>query len=185
MASGMGKRFGSNKLMADFLGKPMVLQTLNASRSFHQNRVVVTRHEDVAQLCRDHGVKVVLHNLPYRSDTVRLGLEALEDLDACIFLPADQPLLRPETIELLVSHWKEHPQSIVRPFCEDTPGSPVLFPRWTFEQLRNLPEGKGGGWIIQQHPQSVEGVTVSNPYELTDADTPETLEFLRKQWGNM
>ena len=126
-------------------------------------------------------MQVVLHDLPHRSDTVRLGLETLGDVDACVFLPADQPLLRAETVDLLVSCWEADRQRIVRPFCADTPGSPVVFPSWSFDQLRNLPEGKGGGWIMKQHPESIEPVQISDPYELMDADTPEILEILRKQ----
>ena len=181
MASGLGKRFGGNKLMAEIHGKPMILTALHASRSLKENRVVVTRHEDVAKLCQKYGVKVILHDLPHRSDTVRLGLEALGDVDACMFLPADQPLLRPETIELLVSHWETNQQSIVRPICENTPGSPVVFPSWAFQRLRTLPEGQGGGWVIRQHLERVEAVPVSDPYELMDADTPETLDMLKQR----
>ena len=181
MASGLGKRFGSNKLMADFHGKPMILKALEASRSLQENRVVVTRHADVAQLCREQGVNVVLHDLPHRSDTVRLGLEALGDVDACMFLPADQPLLRPETVVLLVERWENDQEKIVRPFHEDMPGSPVVFPKWTFAQLSNLPEGKGGNWIIKQYTELVTAVSISETYELMDADTPETLENLRRQ----
>lgn len=181
MASGLGKRFGGNKLMADFHGQPMIQTALQASAGLKENRVVVTRHQDVAELCRAQGVPVILHDLPHRSDTIRLGLEALPDVDACLFLPADQPLLRPETVDLLVSHWERNQQSIVRPFREDVPGSPVVFPCWTFGQLRNLPDGKGGGWVMQQHPDRIEAIQISDPYELMDADTPETLEILRRQ----
>ena len=180
MASGLGKRFGSNKLMADFDGKPMILRALAASQSLQENRVVVTRHADVAKLCREQGVNVVLHDLPHRSDTVRLGLEAVGDVDACMFLAADQPLLRPETVEQLVAQWENDQEKIVRPFCQDMPGSPVVFPGWTFELLRSLPEGKGGSWVIKSHPESVEMVEIDDPNELMDADTPETLEFLKQ-----
>ena len=69
----------------------------------------------------------------------------------------------------------------MRPFHETTPGAPVVFPKWAFEQLRQLPEGKGGGWVIKQHPECVESVPVSDPYELLDADTPETLDILQQQ----
>ena len=180
MASGLGKRFGSNKLMADFHGKPMIFQALEASRNI-KDRVVVTRHPDVARFCREQGVQVVLHDLPHRSDTVRLGLEALGDVDGCMFLPGDQPLLRQKTVALLVSRWEADPQRILRPIHEDTPGSPVLFPQWTFGELCGLPEGKGGGWVIQQHPEAVETLPISDPWELTDADTPETLALLRQR----
>ena len=179
MASGLGKRFGSNKLMADFQGKPMIQRALEATAGLFSQCVVVTRHEDVAALCREQNVDVVLHDLPYRSDTVRLGLEALGDLDACMFLPGDQPLLRRETVANLLQNWQQHPDCIIRPIHEDTEGSPVLFPSWAFPELKNLPEGRGGGVVIKNHPQEIFRVSVSNPFELADADTPETLEFLK------
>lgn len=178
MASGLGKRFGGNKLMADFHGKPMIQRALDATEGLFSGRVVVTRHESVAALCREQNVDVVLHGLPHRSDTVRLGLEALGDLDACMFLPGDQPLLRRETVAKILQSRQEYPNSIIRPIYEDTEGSPVLFPAWAFPELKNLPEGKGGGVVIRNHPHDVIRVSVSDPFELADADTPETLELL-------
>ena len=180
MASGLGTRFGGNKLMAHFHGKPMILQALQASESLKDHRVVVTRHADVAQLCRELGVAVIEHTEPHRSDTVRLGLEALGDLDGCLFLPGDQPLLRRQTVDSLVSQWRKDRQKILRPFCGDTPGAPVLFPKWCFPELLQLPQGKGGGWLIRQYPDRVQGMQVDDPYELMDADTPQTLLLLQQ-----
>ena len=180
MASGFGKRFGGNKLMADFCGKPMVQKALDATDGLFFKRVVVTRHESVAELCREQNVDFVLHDLPHRNDTVRLGLEALGDPDACMFLPGDQPLLRRETVAMLIQSWKEHPDCMVRPIHEDTEGSPVLFPAWAFPELKTLPEGKGGGVVIKKHPHDMIRVSVSDPFELADADTPETLELLQQ-----
>ena len=179
MASGLGKRFGSNKLMADFHGVPLIQRALDATEGLFSRRVVVTRHETVAALCREQNVEVVFHNLPHRSDTVRLGLEAMPELDACMFLPGDQPLLRRETVEMLIDAWKENPNSIIRPAYEDNDGSPVLFPAWAFPELKNLPEGKGGGVVMKNHPQDVLRISVSNPFELADADTRSTLELLK------
>ena len=179
MASGMGKRFGGNKLMADFHGAPMILRALQTSEALKSRRVVVTRHPDVANLCRDLGVDVVLHDMPHRSDTVRLGLEFLGDVDACLFLPGDQPLLRQGTVDAMVRQWQEDRSAIVRPFHGETPGSPVLFPKWAIPELLELPEGKGGGWVIARHPDCVKPFPVEDPYQLMDADTPETLELLR------
>ncbi len=180
MASGLGKRFGSNKLMADFCGKPMIQRALDATEGLFSRRVVVTRHESIASLCREQNVDVVLHNLPHRSDTVRLGLEALGDVDCAMFLPGDQPLLRRETVAMLLENGKENPDRILRPVYEDSEGSPVLFPAWAFPELKNLPEGKGGGVVIKNHPQEVHRVLIANPFELADADTPETLELLQQ-----
>ena len=179
MASGLGKRFGGNKLMADFRGKPMIQRALDATDGLFVKRVIVTRHKSVAALCQEQNLDVVLHDLPHRNDTVRLGLEALGDLDACMFLPGDQPLLRRETVAKLLRSWAEHPDCMIRPIHEDTQGSPVLFPAWVFSELKNLPEGKGGGVVIKNHPNDMISVSISDPFELADADTPETLELLR------
>ena len=179
MASGLGKRFGGNKLMADFHGKPMIQRALDASEKLFTKRVVVTRDERIAALCREQNVDVVLHALPHRSDTVRLGLQALGELDACMFLPGDQPLLRRETVAMLLECRNEHPDCIIRPGYEDTEGSPVLFPSWAFPELLDLPEGKGGGVVIKNHLHAVHRVSVADPFELADADTPEMLETLK------
>ena len=157
----------------------MILKALDATEGLFPHRVVVTRHESVAALCREQNVDVVLHDLPNRNDTVRLGLEALGDLDCCMFLPGDQPLLRRETVAMLLENRKENPDRIIRPVYEDTVGSPVLFPSWAFPELKSLPEGKGGSVVIKNHPHEIMHVSVPNPFELMDADTPETLEMLK------
>lgn len=180
MASGMSTRFGRNKLMEEFNGAPMILQALHVTEGLQQ-RVVVTRHADVAELCRKRQVAVVLHELPHRNDTIRLGLEALHGCDGCIFLPGDQPLLRRETLAELIRSWELQQEKIIRPVCEGVPGSPVLFPQWAFPELMSLPEGKGGNWVIHRHPEQVAAFSVSDPCELMDADTPETLQQLREK----
>lgn len=180
MASGFSKRFGGNKLTTDFHGEPMIMRILSATQGIFARRVVVTRHAEIAEICNACGVDVLLHDLPYRSDTVRLGLEAVGDVDGCMFCAADQPLLRRETVTLLAESAAQDRNSIWRPCCGETPGSPVVFPRWAFEQLMNLPEGKGGGYIARMYPERVRTVAVSDEYELMDADDRETLALLLK-----
>ncbi|MGM9660172.1 MAG: NTP transferase domain-containing protein [Faecousia sp.] len=178
MASGLGKRFGGNKLMADFRGQPMISRILAATDGLFARRVVVTRHADVAAFCRERGVEVVLHDLPNRSDTVRLGLEAVGDVEGCLFCPGDQPLLRQETVAALVSSWRDTPDAIWRTEFEGQPGAPVLFPRWAFGELRTLPQGKGGGYVAKKYPEQVRTLPVRDKYELMDVDCPQTLQEL-------
>ena len=181
MASGMGKRFGGNKLMADFGGQPMIARILAATEGLFDRRVVVTRHEDVAAYCREQRVEVILHDLPHRSDTVRLGLEAVGNVDGCLFCPGDQPLLRKETIEALVNAWKREPDFIWRTAYENQPGAPILFPKWAFPELLTLPEGKGGGILAKEYPERVRLHPVRDKFELVDVDTQETLRELAER----
>ena len=108
MASGLARRFGSNKLLADFGGRPLLCRALEVTATpALAARVVVTRSAEVKTLCDAQAIPCLLHSLPGRNDTVRLGLEALleqcPNLAGCIFLPGDQPLLQRETLEALIT----------------------------------------------------------------------------------
>ncbi|MBR4940631.1 MAG: NTP transferase domain-containing protein [Clostridia bacterium] len=178
MASGLGKRFGGNKLMADFGGQPMITRILDATEGIFTRRVVVTRSGEAAGLCRARGVETVLHDLPYRSDTVRLGLDALQEVERCMFAAADQPLLTADTVTSLALAAKNGSEFIWRTVFENEPGNPVVFPHWTFQELKNLPEGKGGNVVVKKHPEKLLTVSAGNRFELRDVDCPEDLEEL-------
>lgn len=181
MASGMGKRFGSNKLLADFAGKPMIQYILDATSDIFPKRVVVTRHMEVETLCKAQKIPVMLHNYPGRNDTVRLGLEALgADMSNCIFCPSDQPLLTHLTLALLAEHVTGNPEKIWRLSADHMAGAPVCFPSWVFPELMELPEGKGGGVVIKKYSDQVKLLEIENALELKDVDTKDTLrELLR------
>ena len=102
MASGVGARFGGNKLMAELCGAPLVGHVVRATDGLFSRRVVVARHADVAALCETLGAQVILHDEPCRNDTVRLGMEAMDGCDTVTFVQGDQPLIRPASIVALL-----------------------------------------------------------------------------------
>lgn len=102
MASGVGARFGDNKLMAELCDVPLIGHVVRATDGLFSRRVVVTRHADVAALCETLGVQVILHDEPCRNDTVRLGMEAMNGCDTVTFVQGDQPLIRPASIVALL-----------------------------------------------------------------------------------
>ena len=175
MASGLGKRFGGNKLMAPFLGRPLICRALEITRGLFARRVVVTRHPEVVELCRRMEVPVVFHDLPDRNDTVRLGLEAVgRDLDGCLFCMADQPMLSRRSIQAMLRAAKMEPEKMIR--LAD--GSPVLFPKDKFSELMTLPQGKGGNVLLRRYPELVQSVPAAWPEETQDIDQPEELARL-------
>ena len=195
MASGLARRFGSNKLLADFGGRPLLCRALEVTATpALAARVVVTRSAEVKALCDAQAVPCLLHSLPGRNDTVRLGVEALleqcPNLAGCIFLPGDQPLLQRETLEALITAFaqtqKETERDIFRLAfqAENDPeplvGSPVLFGCGYFSALRTLPEGKGGSVLLRRYPERVCNVFTTDRAELLDADTPEALRELKQ-----
>lgn len=102
MASGVGARFGGNKLMAELCDVPLVGHVVRATDGLFSRRVVVTRHADVAALCETLGVQVILHDEPCRNNTVRLGMEAMDGCDTVTFVQGDQPLIRSASIVALL-----------------------------------------------------------------------------------
>lgn len=182
MASGLGIRFGGNKLMADFHGVPLISHVFDATKGIFACRIVVTRHRDVAALCREQGIDVVVHDFPHQSDTVRLGINALgAGMNGCMFCSGDQPLLRQETVASLALAGANDKISIWRTVWETTAGTPVLFPKRTFSELLALPEGFGGSYVIKKYPEQVRTIPVRDMYELKDADTQEDLSVLLEQ----
>lgn len=189
MASGEGRRFGSNKLMADFGGKPLISNILDITENLFADRIVVTRHSDVADYCTASNVSVLLHDLPDRNDTVRLGLSKLlctnPCLSGCIFAVADQPLLTRESLEqVLITFSRLNVADAIVPLSfNDTNGSitignPVLFGSTYFDELLNLPAKKGGGTVMKQHPHRVTPAYAKSALELMDIDTQEDFDKL-------
>lgn len=197
MASGLGTRFRRglkdcpsdiphNKLLATLGGRPLISYILELTEGdLFAGRVAVTRDGAVSAYCLERGVRTLLHTLPARSDTIRLGLEDLAARiapDGCMFCPADQPLLRRESLDALVASFRRSPSRIHRLAYQEgaalLPGSPVLFPKRLFAELLRLPEGAGGSFLIQKYPEQVTYVPVRDPYELYDVDTPEALSYL-------
>ena len=181
MASGLGRRFGANKLLAGFAGRPLIEHILDTTEDIFTHRVVVTRHEAVKALCVSRGIPAVLHALPHRSDTIRLGLEALPGgLAGCLFCTGDQPLVTRDSVLALALSAAQEPGAIWRLAFGDTAGSPVLFPRGDFEELRRLPQGKGGTVILRRDPGRVRLLQAENEAELADIDCPQDLEKLEE-----
>ena len=181
MASGEGKRFGTNKLMADFGGKPLISHIIDTAKSVFKNIVVVTRHRDVDILCQNMGINVVYHSMPGRNDTVRLGLEYFKDkFNGYIFCHGDQPLLTADTLVNMVREFEKDKDKIIRLQYDNTPCSPVIFPNRYYENLANLPQGKGGNVVVKSHLDEVVHVTAQCKAETTDIDTTDDLENLKK-----
>lgn len=213
MASGVGVRFGGNKLMAELCDAPLVGHVVRATDGLFSRRVVVTRHADVAALCETLGAQVILHDEPCRNDTVRLGMEAMDGCDTVTFVQGDQPLIRPASIvallraaerdaagaarrdaagrgvadvvgcdavgAALVDTAESGVARIWRTSFDGVPGAPVLFPSWAFDELRSLPRGKGGGFVVKAHAECVRTIEVSSEWELFDVDTRDDLEQLQ------
>ncbi len=184
MASGEARRFGSNKLLADLCGRPVLAHTLAALPADLLDVVVVTRSAEVQELCRELGVACVLHAGTCQSDTVREGLRALVDLPGVLFVPGDQACLAEKSVRAMVAEFQDRPGSIVRLAVNGVGASPILWPAEELPALAALEGNTGGSSLFSKRPElrgRVRLVEAGDPLETHDIDTVDDLRFIEKE----
>ncbi len=183
MAAGNAHRFGENKLAAAVDGKSLIRRALDVVPADRLSAVcVVTQYDEVESLAREYGFRCVRNRHPEwgLSHTVRLGTETLADTcRAIVYLVSDQPLLRQESVEALLDLYRDHPDHIVAASHGGVRGNPCIFPERFFPELCALTGDVGGSAVIRRHEDALLLREVEKQ-ELTDVDTPEALEDLKK-----
>lgn len=179
MASGQSKRFGSNKLLAPF-GDVCLLEYTLSHIPIHlfQKCVVVTRSKICCSIAENCGFDAIFHSLPYRSDTLRLGIEQMQGLDGCLVVQADQPLCSQQSYIALIHAFQNNPTNFFRLGWQNISASPVLFPALSFDALCSLPQKSGGAAALPKDPSKITVVSALSPWELQDVDTLDDLQKL-------
>ena len=183
MAAGSASRFGRNKLAAEVDGKTLLRRALEAVPLNRFSRVaVVTQYPEAAALAREFAFTPVENTHPDWgiSHTISLGLDALGDCDAALFLVSDQPLLEQASVVELVDFYCLHPSHIAALGHGGVRGNPCLFPARFFPELRALREDHGGSAVIRRHEDALLLYEVP-ARQLTDVDTRQALDRLTRQ----
>lgn len=183
MASGNAERYGGNKLCADFNGRPVYECAFSAIPSERFYYVaVVTQYDDIGAAAMKRGFIAVPNLRPEDgvSRTIWLGLQALYDASAVMFMVADQPLLKKETVNALVDDYLSQPDYILALATGKRRGNPVVFPSYYFNELCALKGDKGGGAVIARHENELRLHVIENELELRDIDNKQELEALIK-----
>lgn len=185
MAAGNASRFGENKLFADFMGKPLIEHALSAiPKSAFKRVVVVSQHPSILELAKKYGFDGVMNDDPAAgiSRTIGLGLDALGEVDAAMFMVADQPCLRQETVQGEIEFYQAaRPGHIVAMGYGKRRGNPAIFPQTFFGELRSLSAENGGSHVICAHEDTLLLYQVDQDLELRDIDNKQELELLKSE----
>ena len=181
MAAGSGTRFGGGKLTAVFAGRSLFSLALEAIPANTFARVTVVAHEEqLLDEARAAGFDAILNDRPEDgvSRTIRLGTEAMADCDGILYMVADQPLLRAQTVTRIVERWMQAPDGIVGAAHNGCRGNPCLFAARFFPELCALAGDRGGSSVIRRHEDALRLVE-TDAQELFDCDTRAALRILR------
>jgi molybdenum cofactor cytidylyltransferase len=185
LAAGKATRFGAQKQLLDWKGKPFVRQVAETALQAGLEPVVVITGfcaADVESALSGLQVKIVC-NSEYQqgqSTSIRAGVQSLSGkVGAAIFLLADQPQIPVDVIRALVESHGQKMQAILAPLVlEDRRANPVLFDRDTFPDLMQLTGDVGGRGIFDKH--RVEYLPWHDEILLFDVDKPEDYQRLKE-----
>ncbi|WP_296902826.1 nucleotidyltransferase family protein [Megasphaera sp.] len=188
LASGFGRRFGSNKLTALLHGRPLytygmeslcrAAQAFLPSSGIDCSVTVVTAHREIAAACRAQGTPCLWNEQAREgmAASLRCAVENGGDAAAWAFFPADQPLLRAKTIAAFLCGFLASGADVGCMHNGQRRCSPAIFRRIYQERLLQLHGDTGGRQFLRQ-----ENVWVYRPErreELFDMDTESDFIFL-------
>lgn len=183
LAAGKSERFGANKLLAGFHGRPMVCCALEAAISLKAARTaVVSGCGEVSRLAEEPGCEVIVNDAPQlgQSHSIRLGVRAMQDMDAVLLMVCDQPSLTAASLERLVQRFACSGKSVACLRDGTHMGNPAIFARQCFDELLALQGDRGAKGVLRAHEGDLLVVDTVGPDELADADTPDMLAALCK-----
>lgn len=182
MAAGIGRRFGGNKLLAPFHGRPLWEyaweRAVEAKKELGIQVLMVSGYQPLLQAPE---VIPVCNDLPLlgASHTVRLGVKEAERLGMqyAVFMVSDQPMLKTSSLKRLIE--AREPGKIVCLSKDGRAGNPVVFHRDFFPELLALTGDRGGKMVMHRHMDAVKWVEADEMSELTDIDTAASADAVQ------
>lgn len=185
LAAGSSRRFGGNKLLVSFHGKPLFAWGLSALNEVCRARedctlTVVSRYPEIREAAQAVGAQAVdsPESEKGQSYSIRSGLQALdrvEEKDFILFLPADQPWITPQTVFRLLDAAGPDTWTATAAFGERV-GTPTLFSARLLPDLMALEGDRGGRKLMNRPGQPCLVVPTGSERELDDVDFPEQLK---------
>ena len=171
LAAGFSNRFHANKLLYPYQGKPLIYYPFDAiQQSDIANVHVVTQYVEIQNIAQRYGYFCIWNAHPEKgiSYSIQLGLQACKDRDAVLFLTADMPWIKAQTLRLMAS--MADTSHIICAWNEGIIQNPMCFPSIYFHELMMLQGDSGAKRIALQHLNACINF-VLNPMELKDIDT--------------
>ncbi len=178
LAAGSSTRMaGSEKLLLEFDGRPMIKSVIEAASDggCHQILVVYSSNEVMQAVGRD---AELVHNPRAQTgmaSSLQVGLQALRsDMEAAMVMLGDQPMVGSRTVSALLRAWRREGSRPAVAVSRGESGKwapPVVLARELWDELMTLKGDAGARQMLDQRPELVD--TVPSPDRLDDIDTPE------------
>lgn len=176
LAAGEAKRMGEPKQLLDWQGEPLIRWIVKcvSKANFDLLKVVIGAYQkQIESVLIDLNVELVV-NSDYpsgQSSSVRKGLENCpSEVQGAAFILGDQPLIRVETFNNLISIFHKETPGILIPTFQQKSGNPVFFHRRFFPALSGVAGDIGGRELIKNNHNQIRLVEVDDPGVVLDID---------------
>lgn len=188
LAAGRSARMGEPKQLLRVGGRAALEIVLEQVRAARVDEVVLVLGFAAEEIRRQlapellKGVRVAVNPRfeEGMAASLRQGLAALRaDVDGALIVLADQPLVRPATMEKIAERYRAGGAEMVIPVYRGRRGNPVLLGRKVFAEAMALTGDTGCRAIFAQHANGIVEVDVDDAGIVQDMDTREDYERLR------
>ncbi|MEM3794232.1 MAG: molybdenum cofactor cytidylyltransferase, partial [Thermoprotei archaeon] len=179
LAAGESRRMGTQKLLLEVQGKPILQHVIDTASTIGFPELVVvigSQSDKIISKINFGSVKIVINN-EYRaglSSSLKLGLKSFtSNPDAYMVMLGDMPFIRPDTLrKLLEEHAKTDPFMSI-PVYREKRGNPVIISRRAVKEVETLSGDSGARQLLERHPHEVMWIQVDDEGVILDVDTQE------------
>lgn len=179
LAGGSSRRMGTNKLMLEYEGKPIIQWTLeNSIRSNLTEVVLVYGEYDIETETPVRKIYNYRH-LEGMSTTIKAGMEDFHG-DGVMLLLGDMPFVSVDSINKLIMGFSRQTKNIAVPVFNGKRGNPVIIGKKYFQCLIDNTGDKGARDIISSNMDDVEFIEMDNEGIFIDIDDKVSYDKLIK-----
>ncbi len=179
LAAGESKRMKVPKMLLPFNGRTMielVIGNVSASIVGHTLVVLGSHADEIRRVIGRYEV-TICYNEKYRDgmfSSVLCGMKNLpENFEAVLVIPGDQPFIKPEVINMLISGYRSSGKGIVVPLYKKKRGHPLLLDSKYRDMPDSLQDQGGLRTLAAIYPDDVLEIVTNSPGILKDFDTKE------------
>jgi len=181
-ACGASTRMGQDKGLMEVGGRSFLRRTIDALAEGGCDPVLVVVAEGEQALATEASAAgaVVLPN-PDPGDgpitSLRIALAGLHgSIGGVVYLPVDHPMVRPETVRLLLEEARASEPLLAIPVYGGKRGHPAVFSNALFPELLDPTLEGGAKTVVHRHLRDALLVDVADEGVVTDIDTPDAYE---------
>ncbi|WMT45172.1 MAG: nucleotidyltransferase family protein [Cuniculiplasma divulgatum] len=181
LASGMGTRFGGDKISALMGGKQVVCYAVDDLVAAGLEEIMlVVRPETVAERLACNGEAKIVRNAHYRegmASSIRTAVNnAGNGCDGLLLVNGDMPLFGQARYREMVAIFLNNPDCIVAATVSGVRRNPAIFPASMMKELLGLKGEDGGRKLLASYSGNVVEYAVGSITAVMDIDTPQDLE---------